>query len=71
MSLCLIEGRKEVFALFERDGATHPIRLAGYELLGHEVHPVPERRDQTYSSVTVERGQLVLLDTTENISRIS
>ena len=58
--LCLI--------IEDRDRAAHLIRLAGYELLRHEVHPVPEGGDQADGSVTVEGCQLVLFDTTENVS---
>ena len=41
--------------------------LTRRELLGHEVHPVPERRDQPHPGVPVKGRQLVLAHTTENI----
>ena len=69
LCLCLLlEGWKEAFALLDRDRATNPIRLAGHELLRHEVHPIPEGGDQTHGSVTVESCQLLLFDAAENVS---
>ena len=55
VSSVLLNGLKEVCAVKDRDRAANLIRLAGDELLRHEVHPVPEGSDQTYCSVTVER----------------
>ena len=51
----------------EYEDARVLLGLTRRELLGHEVHSVPERRDEAHPGVSVECRQLVLGHAPENV----